>query len=89
MMDYKKETLRRDKKIEDLKKEIKAKEEEIAAMHELLDCAAANIVLMVKEAEKPVSLSKKEVAEALGKFHICAKDDGNGNYILEITQCPT
>lgn len=83
-MDYKNEIARRDKKIEDLKKEIKAREEEISAMHELLDCAAANLVLTVKE--KTVKISKKEVSEALGKFHLRAKDDGNGNYILEIVE---
>ena len=47
-MDCKKEILRRDKKIEDLKSEIKAKEEELCAMHQLLDCAAANLVILVK-----------------------------------------
>ncbi len=83
-MDLKNEIARRDKKIEDLKKEIKAKEEEIAAMYELLDCAAANLVLMVKNSGAPVALSKKEVSKALGKFHLRAKDDGNGNYLLEI-----
>ena len=76
-MDNKKEILRRDKKIEDLKKEIKAKEEEICAMHQLLDCAAANLLLAVKE--KSLKISKKEVAETLGKFHLSAKDDGEGN----------
>ncbi len=84
-MDYKREINRRDKKIEDLKKEIKAREEEISAMCELLDCAAANLVLLVKDAGETVILSKKEVAEALGKFHLRAKDDGDGKYILEIT----
>ena len=83
-MDYKNEIARRDKKIEDLKKKIKAKDEEIAAMHELLDCAAANIAVLVKEANEIVSISKKKVSEALGKYRIHAKDDGNGNYILEI-----
>ena len=85
-MDLKNEIARRDKKIEDLKKEIKAKEEEISAMHELLDCAAANLILMVKNQGAPVTLSKKEVSEALGKFHLHAKDDGNGNYLLEILE---
>ncbi len=84
-MDYKREIDRRDKKIEDLKKEIKGREEEISAMCELLDCAAANLILLVKDAGETVILSKKEVAEALGKFHLRAKDDGDGNYILEIT----
>ena len=85
-MDLKNEIARRDKKIEDLKKEINSKKEEIAAMHELLDCAAANLILMVKNSEAPVTLSKKEISKALGKFHLHAKDDGNGNYLLEILE---
>lgn len=85
-MDYKNEIARRDKKIEDLKKEIKAKEEEISAMHELLDCAAANIAVLVKEADEIVSISKKAVSEALGRYSLRAKDDKNGNYILEIVE---
>ena len=68
-MDYKKEINRRDKKIEDLKKEIKDKEEEISAMGELLDCATANIVVLVKNAGKRAALSKTEIKEALGKFN--------------------
>ncbi len=83
-MEYKKEIDRRDKKIENLKKEIKLREEEIEAMHQLLDCAAANLMLAIKE--KTVKISKKEVSEALGKFHLRAKDDGNGNYLLEILE---
>lgn len=83
-MDYKNELARRDKKIEDLKKEIKSRDEEISAMHELLDCAAANLMLAVKE--KTVKISKEEVSEALGRFHLRAKDDGNGNYLLELLE---
>lgn len=85
-MDYKREVERRDKRIEDLKKEIKSLREEIKAMQELLDCAAANLVLMVKESGKTMKLSKKDVSEALGRFHLQAKDDGNGNYLLEILE---
>ncbi len=85
-MDYKNEIARRDKKIEALKKEIKAREEEITAMHELLDCAAANLVLTVKEKGGKLSLSKKAVSEALGKYRLTAKDDGDGNYLLEIVE---
>ena len=85
-MDYKKEIARRDKKIEDLKKEIKAREKEISAMCELLDCAAANLVILVKNADTPLTLSKQDVSEALGKFHLRAKDDKEGNYILEIVE---
>ena len=82
-MDVNVEITRRDKKIEDLKKEIKFKEAEISAMHELLDCAAANIMVLVKEADEIVTISKKAVSEALGKYSLRAKDDGSGNYILE------
>ena len=85
-MDYKKEIARRDKKIEDLKKEIKVKNEEIAAMNELFDCAAANIAVLLKEADEIVSISKKAVSEALGKYSLRAKDDGNGNYLLELLE---
>ena len=85
-MDYKKEIARRDKKIEDLKKEIKVKNEEIAAMNELFDCAAANIAVLLKEADEIVSISKKAVSEALGKYSLQAKDDGNGNYLLELLE---
>jgi len=85
-MDYEKEIDRRNKKIDSLKKEIKSKTDEIEAMHELLDCAAANLVLMVKEAEKSIKISKKKVREVLGKFHLRAKVDGDGNYLLEIIE---
>lgn len=83
-MELKKEITRRDKKIEELKKEINTKNEEIAAMNELLDCAAANLVLAVKG--KTLKISKKEVSEALGKYHLRAKGDNDGNYILEIEE---
>lgn len=83
-MDYKREVEKRDRRIENLKKEIKSLREEIKAMQELLDCAAANLVLAVKERGKTMKLSKKEVSDALGKFRLKAKDDGNGNYLLEL-----
>lgn len=85
-MDYKREVERRDKRIDTLKKEMKSLGEEIKAMQELLDCAAANLLLVVKERGKTMKLSKKEVSEALGKFHLKAKDDGDGNYLLEILE---
>ena len=83
-MDYEKEIGRRDKCIADCKKVIKEPKSEIEAFTQLLDCASANIVVMVKERGGNIRLSKKEVREALGKYSLKAKDDGEGNYILEL-----
>ena len=88
-MDYKKEIGRRDKKIEELKNKVREMEEEISAMRELLDCAAANLMVAVHEKGEKLLLSKKEVSDTLGKFSLTAKDDGEGNYVLEITKCQT
>lgn len=85
-MDYKIEVERRDKRIEACRKEIRALNEEIIALRQLLDCAAANIVLLVKEHKTPLKLSKKEISEALGKFHLHAKNDEEGNYVLELCE---
>lgn len=85
-MDYKVEIERRDRHIEACKKEIRALNEEIIALRQLLDCAAANIVLLVKEHKTPLKLSKKEISEALGKFHVHASNDDEGNYILELCE---
>ena len=85
-MDYKVEIERRDKHIEACRKEIKSLNEEIIALRQLLDCAAANIVLLVKEHKTPLKLSKKEIRDALGKFHVHATNDDEGNYILELTE---
>lgn len=87
-MDYTKEIGRRDRKIEEYKNRIRELEEEISAMKELLDCAAANLMVAVKEQGGKILLAKKEVSDALGKFSLSAKDDGNSNYILEIVECP-
>ena len=84
MMDYKKEIGRRDKCIADCKKVIKELKGEIEAFSQLLDCASANLVVMVKERGGSLTLSKAEVREALGKYSLKAKDDGEGNYILEL-----
>lgn len=85
-MDYSKEIERRDKRIETYKGEIASLKEEIIALRQLLDCAAANIVLMVKERGGSLKLSKDEVSQALGKYHLHAKKDEEGNYNLEIVQ---
>ena len=84
VMDYEKELGRRDKCIADCKKVIKELKGEIEAFNQLLDCASANLVVMVKEKGGSLCLSKNEVREALGKYSLKAKDDGEGNYILEL-----
>ena len=60
-MDYEKEIARRDKRIEAYKREVNELYEEIVAMRQLLDCAAANLVLIMADGEKPRSLSKEDV----------------------------
>lgn len=84
-MDYEKEIARRDRRIEAYKKEARELCEEIVAMRQLLDCAAANLVLILKDGEKPRALSKEEVKNALGKYHLSAREE-NGYYILEILE---
>lgn len=83
-MDLKKEIERRDFKIANDKKVIKELREEITALRQLLDCAAANISLLVKEQGGERKLSKKDVSEALGKYRLCARCDKEGNYILKL-----
>ena len=84
-MDYEKEIARRDRRIEGYKKEVNELCEEIVAMRQLLDCAAANLVLVLKDGEKPRSLSKEDVKNALGKYHLSAREE-NGFYVLEIIE---
>ena len=84
-MDYEKEIGRRDKRIEAYKKEVSELCEEIVAMRQLLDCAAANLVLALADGGKPRSLSKEDVKNALGKYHLSAREE-DGYYILEITE---
>lgn len=84
-MNYKKEIERRDTRIAAYKKEILSLNEEIVALRQLLDCAAANLVLMVKERGGTMSLSENEVRDALGKFHLHARKDDEGNYLLELS----
>ena len=76
-MDYKREINRRDKRIE-------ACRQEISALRQLLDCAAANLVLAVKEQGGKIKLSSADVSSALGKYHLQAGKDEDGNYELEI-----
>ncbi len=85
-MNYKNEIMRRDKRIETYKNTEEELREEITALRQLLDCAAANIVLLTKEKGGKVTLSKTEVSDALGKYHLSAKRDKDGNYALEIKE---
>lgn len=85
-MNYKNEIMRRDKRIETYKNEAIELREEITALRQLLDCAAANIVLLTKGKGGKVTLSKTDVSDALGKYHLSAKRDNDGNYELEIKE---
>ena len=78
------EIKRRDKKIADDKRLINELKEELEAMHQLLDCAAANIFMLVREQGGKRTISSEDVREALGKYKLSATRDENGNYILEI-----
>ena len=82
-MDALKEIGRRDRRIENDKKMIEELREEIVALRQLLDCAAANIAMLVKDGGGVKKISKKDVSESLGKYRLCAKCDSDGNYILE------
>lgn len=80
------EIKRRDKKIADDKKVIEELKNEIEAMRQLLDCAAANIVMLVREQGGKRTISSADVKDALGKYRLCASRDSDGNYILEICE---
>ncbi|MBQ8808470.1 MAG: hypothetical protein IJZ81_04115 [Clostridia bacterium] len=85
-MDLRKEIDRRNLRIKAYQKELCEKNEEILALRQLLDCSAANIALLVKEEGGIKSLSRKQVSEALGKYHLSARADTEGNYILELVE---
>lgn len=70
------------KRIKDDEAKIRALAEENAALRQLLDCAAANISLLVKEQGGKRKLSQKEVSEALGRYRLHASRDEEGSYIL-------
>lgn len=74
---------RLEKRIASYKEEVRELHEEIIALRQLLDCAAANLVLVLKEGETPRALSKEDVKDALGKHHLAAREE-DGFYILEI-----
>ncbi len=79
-----KEIEKRDRRIENDKKKIAELKEEIVALRQLLDCAAANMIMLVREKGGSTKISMEEVSELLGKYRLGAKRDGEGNYILEI-----
>ena len=82
-MNCREEIERRDRRIENDKKKICELKEEIAALRQLLDCAAANIVLLVEKKGGKCRISQKDVSNALGKYRLIANRDDDGNYILE------
>ena len=75
---------RYERKAENDRKKILALTQEIEALRQLLDCAVANISLLVKEHGGERKLSKKDVSEALGKYSLSASRDEAGDYILKL-----
>ena len=75
-----------DNRIKAYKNTIEELKEEIVALRQLLDCAAANIVLLTNEKGGKAILSKAQVREALGRYKLNANRDGEGNYVLEIRE---
>ncbi len=65
------------------KKEVRELHDEIMALKQLLDCAAANLILVLKDGETPRAISKEDVKCALGKYHLAAREE-DGYYIMEI-----
>ena len=76
-MKLEKEIERRDKKISDDQRLIREMSEEIVALRQLLDCAAANIALLTKEQGGRRVLSAEEVKRALGTFTLSATRDND------------
>ena len=79
-----KELEKKDRYIEKSKKIICDLEEEIKGLRQLLDCAAANIAILVAESGGVRKISRQDVRNALGMYSLGAKCDGEGNYILEV-----
>ena len=71
------------KKAEDSVKEIAKLKEGITALHQLLDCAAANIVLLVNEQGGRCRISAKEISCVLGRFELSASRENDGTYLIE------
>ncbi|MBQ3022739.1 MAG: hypothetical protein IJD91_05415 [Clostridia bacterium] len=71
------------KRIDSYKEEVGELHEEIVGLRQMLDIAAASIVLLLKNGETPRALSKEDIKSALGKYHLAAREE-DGFYILEI-----
>ena len=78
------EVRRYNKRLESYKAEVEELKEENIALRQLLQCAAANIALLVKDAGKSVTLSKDAVADALCRYKLSAHRNESGDYVLEI-----
>lgn len=81
-----KELKRYERRIANDKKKICSLTEENEALRQLLDCAAANISLLVKEQGGIRTLSQNDVREALGKYRLHASRDDSGNYLLRLCE---
>ena len=75
-----------EKLVASYKEQIKDLKDEIKALRELLDCAAANISILVEKKGGSCTISKKSVSEALGKYRLHAYADGAGNYVLNLVE---
>ena len=62
--------------------------DEISGLRQLLDCAAANIAMLVRDGGGIRKISRKDVREALGSYRLSARCDDEGNYILEAVKEP-
>ena len=71
------------KKAEDSVREIEKLKEEITALHQLLDCAAANIVLLVNSHGGKCKIPASEISRVLGKFELSASRESDGTYLIE------
>lgn len=85
-MDLKKEVEKRNRKIENDKKVIGEREEEITALRQLLDCASAWIALLVKEKGGEVKVPSGDIKNILGKYSFGAIKEGEGNYVLKVKE---
>ncbi len=85
-MNLKNEIEKRNRKIENDKKVIGELKEEVTALRQLLDCAAAYIKILANEKGGEVKMSSNNIKEALGKYRFTATKDSDGNYILKVEE---
>ena len=85
-MNLKKEIEKRNRKIENDKKVIGELKEEVTALRQLLDCAAAYIKMLANEKGGEVKMSSNDIKETLGKYRFAATKDDEGNYILKVEE---